>query len=845
MCLLLILSQLPERANAASSIPDGNAMGNNFNPFQVDKNSYNKRWNNQRFDRGLRFGIYTGKTSDPKKANWKIEYTNKYTGKNEPYLTFTGWSMIVYYHHHSRYNQATYINAVNTKTGQEKMYKLEMTNLNGTKDIEYNKRSNDPNDIYNLCGNNVFKKLNTECNMRYEYVGFKAWLPLNELFPDGNTSAEWELYLVKNVEGHVEYRALQIPYSFSGLDFKNGKINLSSGVNANKLYTTSNVLLRRHYPRQSEYIGATYFEPYRQYQMVASDESTGATTWYGVSSPHDGGATRWNSAVFWEMSGQTAKLSYQPTKKTCPDGSVVNINQDCQINVTINHIDKDTKKTLRTEVKKATVGKTYSFSAEPKGTFKDSNGNPYVSVPANAKYSGTAPNRNISLTFEYRVSLPNPSKIHEFTGATEGRASGDFLWKLDKENNDSESRMLIENTLSISGKHYDIRNVEYKASSSGVFSRTEGNKLHLYMADPNQLKGKTISYEFSYEYTNHYRSNYVCVEQQGSDCFKWQFKDYTPVWDDSYRKKATWKQDIVVDHEYGNEFTFLDESSDTLSLIIGRYTTINGNQQSQKSNGVWREHITVDKSPVSLLSQNWTPINEEIKYLSDLGNRLYVLPEHMYYYPIDLDENLRGKYRNTTPYAYTEYAIPLRLENYKIDSVTLKSADNFFLTKNTGFLFSVPASVTSDTEIRAKAKEAYELFTNEKYDDEVLTSISDGSRYYFNIDPNNSLKPKTWYSNNFVVGKIGLSDVTLHVNQKIQFEKYLVGSPIDQPLINAQPEPVIHGIEYPHSVVITPEQLKQIKELSKSRGKLLHSFRSTDIAEKYNQLKNILPSLSP
>lgn len=81
MCLILMLSLLSERVNAASSIPDGDAIGNNFNPFQVDKNSYNKRWNANSFDSGLRYGFYTGKTSDPKKANWKIEYTNKDSGK--------------------------------------------------------------------------------------------------------------------------------------------------------------------------------------------------------------------------------------------------------------------------------------------------------------------------------------------------------------------------------------------------------------------------------------------------------------------------------------------------------------------------------------------------------------------------------------------------------------------------------------------------------------------------------------------------------------------------------------------------------------------------------------------
>lgn len=91
---------------------------------------------------------------------------------------------------------------------------------------------------------------------------------------------------------------------------------------------------------------------------------------------------------------------------------------------------------------------------------------------------------------------------------------------------------------------------------------------------------------------------------------------------------------------------------------------------------------------------------------------------------------------------------------------------------------------------------------------------------------------------------MGLSEITFKLNEKVRFKQYLLGSPMDKPLVNEQQESVLRNVSYTHSIKLSPDQIKSIKELAENRGDLLFGFRSTDIYEKYNQLQQILPSVS-
>ncbi|PFS05441.1 hypothetical protein COK55_30140, partial [Bacillus cereus] len=104
----------------------------------------------------------------------------------QPYLEFTGWSALVGYHEHNASNQETYLWALNKRTGKSYIYQAEMTDLDASKDLEYN-RQNSTGEVYNACPKDAYNKSNDECNMYYHNVGFVAHIPLNELFPNGTT----------------------------------------------------------------------------------------------------------------------------------------------------------------------------------------------------------------------------------------------------------------------------------------------------------------------------------------------------------------------------------------------------------------------------------------------------------------------------------------------------------------------------------------------------------------------------------------------------------------------------------------------------------------------------------
>lgn len=94
------------------------------------------------------------------------------------------------------------------------------------------------------------------------------------------------------------------------------------------------------------------------------------------------------------------------------------------------------------------------------------------------------------------------------------------------------------------------------------------------------------------------------------------------------------------------------------SLVEGRTAKLNG---TTISTDVFEETFKIDSSDTTLQSQNWIPINEEIKYSSDLNNKLYVRVGEKWYFPDDIDDNLKAKYENKTGFDYSDYAIKLRV----------------------------------------------------------------------------------------------------------------------------------------------------------------------------------------
>src|SRR5690606_21336254 len=180
------------------------------------------------------------------------QIVNRNFGKgSQPYLNFKGWAIIFGHYRHTASNQETYIVAKSGTT--EKIYSTLQINISATEDGEYNNQG--PNHVWNECPSTAKNKSNIDswggCNMRYDSVGFDAYIPLNELVPDPSVNASWQFYIVKKVNSYMVYAPLILPFDLSPLNFHSGKISLTSGVNANRLTMVGTNVYRRKGPGAS------------------------------------------------------------------------------------------------------------------------------------------------------------------------------------------------------------------------------------------------------------------------------------------------------------------------------------------------------------------------------------------------------------------------------------------------------------------------------------------------------------------------------------------------------------------------------------------------------------------
>src|SRR5690625_1783152 len=227
---------------ARGEIRDGNATGSSYNANDVEpsiKRAW-ERWNKNDRKKFTRGGKASSQT--PSKGNRLVYdvYENKGWGISGNNFTFEGWSANIGYFHHDRYNQATYIGAVELaengrETGKRKIFKTKM--ILNTNAATRGKGSN--SDIYYDNGRstrwcstnkNKTKKEQNICNMEYKHVGFKAYLPLKELFPSTKENKQWKLYIIKNVNGHLVYDQLILPFNKGSKTWNKGTVTLKSGV---------------------------------------------------------------------------------------------------------------------------------------------------------------------------------------------------------------------------------------------------------------------------------------------------------------------------------------------------------------------------------------------------------------------------------------------------------------------------------------------------------------------------------------------------------------------------------------------------------------------------------------
>lgn len=274
----------------------------------------------------LTYDIYEDKYID---GGYDI-VTEDFGKGSQKYIKFYGWAVVFGRQQHTPTNHETFI-VVKKRSGEENLGQTKVyttTNLerNATEDLEYN---NQGSGIWNECPSSALNKDNLQCNMRYERVNFRSYIPLKDLFPNEYEDAVWDVFISKRVGSWYVYSPLKTPFSFKNRAYNGGEISFKSGVDGGYLSTTDYPVIRRSYPRQTAASAPNiYFTKYRQYQMIDKDEGD-TTLWFGLKTPEDDNKKRWGNSVYFGVSGQSARISFNapeepveiPPKPEKPDGT--------------------------------------------------------------------------------------------------------------------------------------------------------------------------------------------------------------------------------------------------------------------------------------------------------------------------------------------------------------------------------------------------------------------------------------------------------------------------------------------------------------------------------------------
>lgn len=289
-------------------------------PYSVPNNVKNnwdnirgyKHYNYTTSGRRIQYDVYPSKYTS---GGYRIVNLN-WTGERRPYINFQGYAIIQGHRHHTNSNNETYIVAMKHGSNETKIYSTLKLNISATNDFEFNDTG--PG-LQDPCPASARNKYSDDCNMRYDGVGFDAYLPIDDLFPDPTKKESWRLFLVKEVGERIVYTPLILPFEFDGLSHYGGEIMLSSGQNTSQLRMLTHNSLRRRYVSQTatsvrnELGDNRHFSEGQVYTRTAMNQSA-TVVWFGVRSTHtnDLDETKYAPSSYWEFMGDQATLTYTP-----------------------------------------------------------------------------------------------------------------------------------------------------------------------------------------------------------------------------------------------------------------------------------------------------------------------------------------------------------------------------------------------------------------------------------------------------------------------------------------------------------------------------------------------------
>lgn len=467
-------------------------------------------------------------------------------------------------------------------------------------------------------------------------------------------------------------------------------------------------------------------------------------------------------------------------------------------------------------------------------------------------------NDNLIL-MEGRVQIPEPDPTDSKEAPdrdAEGSAKGHAFWELRRYDKNARSGIYIESKFEIAGDHYATRKPKHKVSVNGKTAE-QSDGITMEIPDAMPLKGKNLSYEFSYEYTNYYKDIYECTDSEDGHCYSWSFVERIPDWDKV--ETFTLSDSIKIDHS--QEDTVNEDTLDNIlskKWVVGRQDTYSPAKKSKAyyekysraADNKWENHTnlktqtTLPMTPGKLIYQVELPSEVHKENFYPLKNTQSI----GIFKAVDLDESLQSEFKNGVKLQQKVMSD----KGMKGDNRTFEGefvSDLFFTTHFTGFMSGYPyaekvkVAVVNNASLpnvesvisegTAKGVADFESYTGQVFKDKWLFTNSEFEklqRYSIPVTPNSDLKPGETYKNKIELVDMGLNDLKFMFNQSFSFEHYLFGSGYDDAWIIEQPESrfKVDSNEY-KTVVLTYNQLKEIRAESKNRSEQkMHNFRFID-----------------
>lgn len=470
---------------------------------------------------------------------------------------------------------------------------------------------------------------------------------------------------------------------------------------------------------------------------------------------------------------------------------------------------------------------------------------------------------------KYSFIAYNKEDVKELTDSTKGDAKGEVYWELQRNTNkpNAASQIYLNHEFEITGYHYATRNPQHKLTINGQTYNGK-DKVEQIISSSN-TKGKDVEYEFSYEYTNFYRTH-----KDGST---------SPDWNRA--ETYTLKDKIKIDHKQKET----QKKRHLKELLEGKWNVGKSHTWEDKANKkeksyyeTWEveEGIELNEKE-KLKTQSKLPImQEKLIYNVELPSKKHLEENYMpfkknlskgHYLTLDVDDSLKEQYANNTKYNDSghSYEFPLQqliptdvdsgdgdIRKFGIEFTT----DMFVISKHTGLVTSYPyvsdmrsyiwdgIELDSYQSYMDKAEEMnkryFESTTGSTYIDEILykdeSQFNELQYYYLPIHAKSKLKPNEEYKNRIVLEDMGLNDLVFDFNQVFEFNHFLLGSGADNVLIIEQRESVNESMEGSHEFLIDNGKVKEVVESTERRNEQrLHGVRHTD-RNFVNVIKNIL-----